>query len=94
MINFTGIIKAKMQLDTAPKYINTNSIKYVMPLGNSSYVNYDISDIYYTDNSYHDSSNIPPEIWAKAILKAEKSDEIIDIEEFAKAEENKLDIEG
>ena len=99
MINFTGIIKINPCSDKSivGRYLNTDSIRYIR--GNNyniysdNWQNSERTYIHYNDGSA-DLEKYSPEIWAKAILKANNSNEIVDIDEFAKAEENKLDIEG
>ena len=89
MVNFTGIIKAqrKWSHDNKPEYINTNTIKIMTPY---PCIGTDITFIDQRCTTY----NYSPEIRAKAILEADKTGQIVDIDEFAKSEENKLDIEG
>lgn len=78
MINFKGIIKSTSEFGTLTRYINTNSIQRVAEMdANSNYA----TKIFFNDNA-SEFSHIPAETWAKAILKADKNDEIVDIDEF------------
>ena len=90
MINFKGIIKSASEFGGQTRYINTNSIQRVAKMdANSNYA----SKIFFSDNA-SEFSHLPAETWAKAILEADNSNEIVDIDKFAKAEQNKLDVQG